>query len=218
MEIFITFDVINYSIHNINKVTPIIMNQSFLFLAEGFEEIEALTTVDVLRRAGIDVKTVSITSALQVKGAHGIVVSADLLFDNTLFDNPDWIILPGGLPGADNLYDFAPLHGLLEKQLHSAHGRIAAICAAPAVVLGKMGLLKGEKATCYPGFEGHLSGAECIDAPVVVSGKFVTANGPANSMLFALNIVRETLGEVEAVKVANGMLFYPVSNEEYDFG
>ncbi|MDE5551975.1 MAG: DJ-1/PfpI family protein [Muribaculaceae bacterium] len=194
------------------------MNQSFLFLAEGFEEIEALTTVDVLRRAGLDVKTVSITSALQVKGAHGIVVRADVLFDNTLFDNPAWLILPGGLPGADNLYDFAPLHGLLEGQAKSANGRIAAICAAPAVVLGKIGLLKGEKATCYPGFEEHLEGAEYVDQPVVVSGKFVTANGPANSMLFALNIVRETIGELEAVKVANGMLFYPVSNEEFDFG
>lgn len=194
------------------------MNQSFLFLAEGFEEIEALTTVDVLRRAGLDVKTVSITSALQVKGAHGIVVRADVLYDNTLFDNPAWLILPGGLPGADNLYDFAPLHGLLECQAKSANGRIAAICAAPAVVLGKIGLLKGERATCYPGFEEYLEGAEYIDEPVVVSGKFVTANGPANSMLFALNIVRETIGELEAVKVANGMLFYPVSNEEFDFG
>lgn len=194
------------------------MKQSFLFLAEGFEEVEALTTVDVLRRAGIEVKTVSITHSLQVKGAHGIVVKADVIYDNTLFDDPMWLILPGGLPGADNLYDFAPLQGLLERQAASPEGRIAAICAAPAVVLGRLGLLKGERATCYPGFEQQLEGAEAVDAPVVVSGKFVTGNGPANSLLFALNIVRETVGEQEAVKVANGMLYFPVVNEEFDFG
>lgn len=194
------------------------MNESFLFLAQGFEEIEALTVVDVMRRAGLPLKTVSITSSLQVTGAHGITVKADVLYDNTLFDNPSWLILPGGMPGAENLYNFAPLQGLLECQKRSVSGRIAAICAAPAVVLGRMGLLKGEKATCYPGFESELRGATPVDAPVVASGKFVTGNGPANALLFALNIVRESIGEQEAVKVANGMLYYPVSNEEFDFG
>lgn len=194
------------------------MKQSFLFLADGFEEIEAITTIDVLRRAGIELRTVSITNSLQVKGAHGITVSADLLFDNTLFDNPEWLILPGGMPGATNLYEFAPLQGLLERQAASADGRIAAICAAPAVVLGQLGLLKHDKATCYPGFEEMLNASEYVDTPVVESGKFITANGPANSLLFALNIVRATLSEHEAVKVGNGMLYFPVSDEEFDFG
>lgn len=185
------------------------MKESFLFLADGFEEVEALTMVDVLRRAGVPVKTVSITSSLQVKGAHGIIVSADLIFDNTLFVGAPWLILPGGLPGAENLYEFPQLHGLLRNQLESSDGRIAAICAAPAVVLGRLGLLKGEKATCYPGFEKNLKNAEYIDDKVVVSGRFVTANGPSSALPWALEVVKETLGAAVAREVATGMLLYP---------
>lgn len=188
------------------------MKESFLFLAEGFEEIEALTAIDVLRRAEIDVKTVSITSALQVKGAHGIIVTADVLFDNTLFSSPRWLILPGGMPGATNLYEFAPLDGLLKQQNASKEGRIAAICAAPAVVLGQLGLLEGEKATCYPGFEHLMKGAEVVDAPVVTSNKFVLGNGPANALVWALTIVKEEKGGHVATNVANGMLLYPRSD------
>ena len=185
------------------------MKDSYVFLGAGFEEIEALTVVDVLRRAGIEVKTVSITSALQVKGAHGVTVNADLLYDNTLFSDPAWLILPGGMPGATNLYEFAPLRGLLESQFESNEGRIAAICAAPAVVLGQLGLLKGERATCYPGFENLIQGGQIVDEPVVVSNKFVTGNGPAFALPWALTIVKETLGQEAAAKVASGMLYYP---------
>lgn len=188
------------------------MNESFLFLASGFEEIEALTAVDVLRRAGIPVKTVSITSALQVTGAHGITVTADVIFDNTHFSTPGWIILPGGMPGATNLYEFAPLRGLLHRQAESADGRIAAICAAPAVVLGQLGLLNGVRATCYPGFEKLMDGAEIQAAPVSVDGKFVTGNGPSSALRWALTIVQETLGTRVAVQIANDMLLYPKSN------
>lgn len=189
------------------------MKESFLFLAAGFEEIEALTAVDVMRRAGMNLQTVSITSALQVKGAHGITVNADLLFDNTLFSSPDWLILPGGMPGASNLYEFGPLQGLLRSQLESETGRIAAICAAPAIVLGQMGLLRNEKATCYPGFEHYMEDAEIIDAPVVTSGKFVLGNGPANALPWALTIVREDLGEEIASQIADGMLYYRKEDE-----
>ena len=185
------------------------MKESFVFLAAGFEEIEALTAIDVIRRAGMNVQTVSITSALQVRGAHGVTVNADLLFDNTLFSSPDWLVLPGGMPGATNLYEFGPLQGLLKTQAESETGRIAAICAAPAVVLGQLGLLKGEKATCYPGFEHFIEGADMIDAPVVVSNKFVLGNGPANALPWALSIVWEALGQEAAAKVASGMLYYP---------
>ncbi|MCH5233060.1 MAG: DJ-1/PfpI family protein [Muribaculaceae bacterium] len=194
------------------------MNESFLFLAAGFEEIEALTAVDVMRRAGMEVHTVSITSALQVRGAHGITVNADLLFDNTLFLDPEWLVLPGGMPGATNLYEFAPLKGLLTTQSQSANGRIAAICAAPGVVLGQLGLLKGERATCYPGFEHYVEGAEMIDSPVVVSGKYVLGNGPANALPWALTIVREAMGEEIAENVASGMLYYkPISDNVENF-
>lgn len=191
------------------------MKESFIFLADGFEEIEAMSVIDILRRADMPVKTVSITSALQVTGAHGVTVTADVLFDNTLFANAEWLILPGGMPGATNLYEFAPLQGLLESQKKSKKGRIAAICAAPAVVLGQLGLLKGEEATCYPGFEEML-GCKYIDNKVVVSGKFITGNGPGNAINWALKIVEETLGNETMMKVANGMLIFPRSEQDID--
>lgn len=185
------------------------MKESFVFLAAGFEEIEALTVIDVMRRAGMNVQTVSITSALQVRGAHGVVVNADLLFDNTLFSEPEWLVLPGGMPGATNLFEFGPLQGLLKNQAESKNGRIAAICAAPAVVLGQLGLLQGERATCYPGFENMINGAQMVDEPVVVSNKFVLGNGPAYALPWALTVVMEALGQDAAAKVAAGMLYYP---------
>lgn len=192
------------------------MKDSFIFLAEGFEEVEALTVIDLLRRAGIPVKTVSISSSLQVQGAHGVTVTADLLYDNTLFADAPWLILPGGMPGAENLYNFAPLQGLLRQQAASPHGSIAAICAAPAVVLGQLGLLKGEDATCYPGFEKLLDGANVIDSPVVESSKFITANGPANAMAWALAVIRRTRGNQDAMSVANGLLLYPRDMTDID--
>ena len=102
------------------------MKESFLFLADGFEEVEALTPVDVLRRAGMPVRTVSITSSQLVTGAHGVTVKADAIYDPALFSDPAWLILPGGMPGATNLHDFSPLIGLLRRQLESKDGRMAA--------------------------------------------------------------------------------------------
>lgn len=128
------------------------MKTSYVFLAPGFEEIEALGTVDALRRGGITVKTVSITDENTVVGAHGIPVVADIKFDE-IDDNPDWLILPGGMPGATNLFNCEPLTNLLIEH-HKAGGHIAAICASPGVVLGQLGLLNGETATCYPRLRG----------------------------------------------------------------
>lgn len=190
------------------------MKESFVFLAQGFEEVEALTAVDVLRRAGMNVKTVSITSALQVTGAHGITVNADVIFDNTLFSSPEWLILPGGMPGATNLYSCAPLQGLLRRQSQSETGKIAAICAAPAVVLGQLGLLEGREATCYPGFEDMLKGSEVTGAPVTADDKFVLGNGPATALKWALTIVKEAKGIETAEEIANGMLLYPKINTD----
>ncbi len=192
------------------------MKESFVFLAEGFEEIEAISVIDIMRRAGMPVRTVSITASLQVVGAHGVTVSADVLFDNTMFSDPAWLILPGGMPGATNLYEFAPLQGLLERQAKSAEGRIGAICAAPAVVLGQLGLLKGESATCYPGFGELMKGAKVKDEPVVVSGKFVTGQGPGFASDWALEIVKQACGLDKAREVAAGMLLF--SNDQASSG
>ena len=190
------------------------MKDSFVFLADGFEEIEAISVIDILRRAGMPVKTVSISASLQVKGAHGVTVVADVLYDSTHFAEAEWLIVPGGLPGATNLYDFAPLHGLIRNQIDSENGRLAAICAAPGEVLGQLGALKGERFTCYPGFEGKVEGGIHEPARVVTSGKFVTANGPSSATLWALEIVKETLGDDKATEVASGMLLYPKSTQD----
>lgn len=190
------------------------MKESFVFLADGFEEIEAISVIDILRRAGMDVKTVSITASLQVKGAHGIMVVADVLYDSTLFTDAEWLIFPGGLPGATNLYEFAPLQGLIQNQAASEKGRMAAICAAPGEVLGQLGVLKGEKFTCYPSFEGKVEGGIHQPDKVVVSGKYVTANGPSSATLWALEIVKESLGEAVATEVASGMLLYPKTQQD----
>lgn len=193
------------------------MKESFVFLADGFEEIEAISVIDILRRAGMNVKTVSITASLQVKGAHGIGVTTDCIYDSAMFKYASWLILPGGMPGATNLYNFAPLQGLLRNQLESADGKIAAICASPGEILGQLGLLKGERFTCYPGFESKVDGAEYVPDKVVVSGKFITANGPSSASLWALAIVKESLGEEKANEVASGMLLHAKSLNSSDF-
>lgn len=193
------------------------MKTSYIFLADGFEDIEAITVIDVLRRANIPIKTVSITSSMKVISAHGIHIGTDLIFDTNLFQNADWLICPGGMPGASNLYEFAPLGGLLRQHVANG-GRLAAICAAPAVVFGQLGLLQGREATCYPGFEHLCLGAEMADKPVVISNHdMVLGNGPSNALLWALAIVKETLGEQESRKIANDMLLYPCTQDDIDY-
>lgn len=196
------------------------MRDSFVFLADGFEEIEAVSVIDVMRRAGMPVKAVSISSSLQVRGAHGVCVTADALFDTTLFADAEWLVFPGGLPGATNLFDFAPLHGVIRNQLDSRSGCVAAICASPGEVLGRLGVLDGVEFTCYPGFEEKASGGIYRRENVVSSGRFVTANGPSSATLWALEIVRRSLGENAASEVAAGMLLYPnaSSGADYNFG
>lgn len=190
------------------------MKHSFLFLAPGFEEIEALTVVDVLRRAGMGITTVSIDSSLEVVGAHGVKVTADSLFKDTKFDNIEWLILPGGLPGSTNLAEYAPLSTLL-KQHNSVGGHIAAICAAPAMVLSPLGILDGRECTCYPGCEKGHEKSIWRDAPVVAADNVVTANGPATALRFALELVGISLGENAAQEIGSAMLFYPRSTSFY---
>ena len=157
-----------------------------LFLATGFEEIEAITTLDILRRLNIEVKTVTVTGTRLIHGAHGIPCMADCLFRKNIIDESEGLILPGGMPGAENLY----LHEGLRKELiqHNSRGTlIAAICAAP-MILGRNGLLEGRKATCYPGFEKYLKGAEYTRELVTNDGNIITGLGPAAAVPFALAI------------------------------
>lgn len=183
------------------------MNCSFLFLAEGFEEIEALTVVDVMRRAGMEVKTVSITENTKVVGAHGVAVDADVVLSDIEINNAEWLITPGGMPGSTNLAACDRLNEILKSHA-SKGGKIAAICAAPAVVLAPLGILNGKDATCYPGFDISAGGAKPVDRQVVALNDLITANGPASATLFALAIVANSLGEYIAKQVGEGMLLY----------
>jgi 4-methyl-5(b-hydroxyethyl)-thiazole monophosphate biosynthesis len=181
------------------------MKTAYLFLASGFEETEAIGAVDVLRRGGVETIIVSITEETKVTGAHGIPVVADVLFQEADFGDADALVLPGGMPGSNNLNAFAPLKELLLKQYKQ--GKIvAAICAAP-LVLGGLGLLKGRKATCYPGFEHSLEGAILSGEAVAVDLPLITGRGPGLVFDFALALVSALRGEAVAEEVAAGLLF-----------
>lgn len=190
------------------------MNTSYLFLADGFEEIEALSVVDILRRAGMEVITVSISDSTMVTGAHNIPVVADTLLADSDCSNAEWLILPGGMPGALNLASCSMLRELLMRQ-NAKGGKIAAICASPAVVLAPLGILDGKEAICYPGFEKELEKSTLSDKCVAIDNNVITANGPATASLFALAIVANTLGDDASRSVAEGMLLYDAPQEFY---
>ena len=183
------------------------MNTSYLFLATGFEDMEAIATIDILRRAGIKATTVSINDTKSVTSAHGVTIEADSIFSETDFTDASWLILPGGLPGASNLAEYQPLTQLLVKH-NKAGGNIAAICASPAVVLAPLGILDGKEAICYPGFENSMPNAKKGYTPVVTDGNIITANGPATAIQFALSIVARIKGEEVAREVGEGLLLY----------
>lgn len=175
--------------------------KAYLFLADGFEEMEAITPIDVLRRAEIEVVSVAISDRKVVVGAHGISILADALFVEQNFEDATVLVLPGGMPGTKHLAAHQGLKKLLEQ--HTLQGRmIAAICAAPSI-LGKMDLLKGEEAVCYPGFENQLLGATICDAKVVQSGAIITAKGAGVAVQFSLKIVASLKGEAVANQVAD---------------
>jgi protein deglycase len=181
------------------------MSKVFIFLANGFEEIEAISIIDILRRAEIDVLTVSITRNREVTGSHRITVTADALFENVNFEEGEMLILPGGMPGSSNLQNHKGLADLLllySKQLK----KISAICAAPKV-LGNLGLLQGKKAVCYPGYEEELKDANLSDDGVVMDGTIITGKGPALACEFSFKIVAELKGEEAANRIASAMQF-----------
>lgn len=181
------------------------MKTTYIFLATGFEEIEAVAPIDVLRRADMPVKTVSILSGREVVGAHGVPYVADMTIAELPAEvDAEWLILPGGMPGATNLVECEPLARLLK----TFPGNIAAICASPAVVLGGLGLLNGKKATCYPGMESFAGeGVEFTGAGVEKDGRFITAKGPAFAVAFAAAIVEASCGAEVAQGVLSGMLY-----------
>jgi 4-methyl-5(b-hydroxyethyl)-thiazole monophosphate biosynthesis len=181
------------------------MNKNVLvILAEGFEEIEAVTPIDVLRRAELNV-TVAGVGSKTIRGAHGVRFQADTTL-NQYKDLPDAVILPGGMPGAQNLANSKEVREILTK-MNSQNKLIGAICAAPALVLAPSGILEGKKATCYPGFENHFnSSTQFSPARVVVDGHIITSRGPGSALEFALELVEKLAGKEKAESLSQGLL------------
>lgn len=176
---------------------------SLCFFADGFEEIEAFTSVDVMRRAGLNVEMVTVTPDEIVTGAHDVPVLCDKNVVNCDFFDAELVLLPGGMPGASTLEKCGELRNLVLR-FAQEQKPIAAICAAP-MVLGKLGLLKGKKATCYPGFEQYLEGAECTGAPVERDGNIITGKGPGAAMEFALAVVELLQGKEKVQELKEAM-------------
>ena len=182
------------------------MKTMYVFLADGFEEIEALAPVDVMRRAGLSVTTVSVTGNLVVQGAHGIPVVADAAFDKLDYADAALLFLPGGLPGATNLEAHAGLGKLLVTKAGEEGVVVSAICAAP-LVLGGLGILQGKQATCYPGFENTMKGATYTAAKVTVDGDIITACGPGAAWGLGFTFVEHFCGADIANELRQGMQF-----------
>ena len=177
----------------------------YIFLAEGFEEVEALTVVDLLRRAKCDITSVSVTGNKAVCGSHGITVMADALYEEVNFDNAKMLILPGGMPGTTNLQAHAGLCSLL-KEKHAQGVMLAAICAAP-MVFAQLGLLNGEKATIYPAMKDELENAIYSENMVVKSrNNIITSRGPGTAMYFALALIEELKGTEMMENIKEGVL------------
>ncbi len=181
------------------------MSKTAIFMANGCEEIEGLTVVDLLRRAGLDVTMVSINETASITGSHGITFLADAVFDSVNFDEYDAIVLPGGMPGTLNL---GKHEGVCQqiKNFASHEKLICAICAAPSV-LGAAGILENRHAACHPGFEDKLTGAVISEDPVVTDGNLITSRGMGTAIAFGLAIVKHFKGD-EAVDDLKQKLVY----------
>lgn len=180
------------------------MKNIAVHLAKGFEEIEAVCIIDVLRRAGLNVLVVSVTGKMLVKGSHQIEITADELFEHVDYNTIDMIVLPGGMPGAKNLNN----HEGLKKQIlqfNFERKYLGAICAAP-LVFGQLGILKNKIATCYPGFETYLEGADISGAATEVRGNIITGKGAGVAIQFALRIVEKLKSNEAARELADKMI------------
>lgn len=174
----------------------------YTLLADGFEEIEALTVVDILRRAEIPVQTVSVSENTLVTGGHGIFVTADITMQE--MQQGELLFLPGGMPGVTNLEKEPAVIDLIQN--YAASKCVAAICAAPKI-LGQMGLLNGKKAVCYPGFETYLKGAQILDVPVVQDGNIWTSRGAGTAAELAFALVTYLKNEESAARLRTGMIY-----------
>lgn len=188
------------------------MAKVYEFLAEGFEEVEAMIPVDIMRRGGVETATVSITGNICVTSAHGVIIQADMLWEDADLSDAELLLLPGGMPGATNLNAH---DGLLRAlAAHDKAGKlIGAICAAP-LVLGGLGLLKGRRATCYPGFEKYLTGAEYTAELYTDDGNITTGEGPAATLPYAYALLAKLTSHENAVNVAGGMRYLHLMGEE----
>ena len=182
------------------------MKKVYVFLADGFEDVEALIPVDVWRRGGLDVVTVSTTEFPLVRSAHGVNIEADMMFEQCDFADADLLFLPGGMPGASNLYGHEGVCKAIADQ-HAAGKKVAAICASPAVVLAPLGILDGKRATCYPGFEHALMQATYTGELVTVDDNVTTGEGPAAAFPFAYELLAQLKDKQTSDQIAEGMRF-----------
>jgi len=180
------------------------MSTAVVILADGFEEIEAVTQIDVLRRAGVDV-TVAGLAGDRARGAHEIEIATDILLEELEFE-PDMVVLPGGMPGSKNLGENRGVVKLLKTQ-DGAGRKIAAICAAPAFAPVEAGVLDGKRATCYPSFERHFGPTTvAVEDRVVVDRNVTTSRGPGTALEFALELAEQLAGKAKADELRAGML------------
>lgn len=188
------------------KMEVSIMAKAMVFFAEGYEEVEALTVVDLLRRAKMEVEMVSVTGEILVKSSHQVTVKMDSLFENADIDSADILVLPGGLPGTNNLREHEGLKQYILKFAANPEKKVAAICAAPSV-LAAHGVLQGKKATSYPSFMDKLDGAVLSEEPVVVSDNIITSRGLGTAIPFAAEIVKEYCGEEVSNHILDSIIY-----------
>lgn len=177
----------------------------YLFLADGFEEIEALTVVDLLRRAELDIKTVSVKADRLVMGAHKVQLVADLVMEDVDYDQSQAFVLPGGMPGTTNLSKNKTLMELLVRA-NSEEKMIAAICAAPTI-FGDLGFLEGRKAVCYPGFESKLKGAIIVEESVVRDGHIITSKAAGTAVEFSLKLIKHLKSKEDSMNIKRAILY-----------
>ncbi len=181
------------------------MAKAYVFLADGFETVEALAVVDILRRAGVETVTVGVSQKSEIISAQNITVRADRMLDEEDYTDADIVFLPGGMPGTRNLEADEKVLNIVKKQYES--GKIVtAICAAPSI-LGHLNILQGKKATCYPGFEKDLYGAKLMTERVVEDGNVITSRGMGTAVDLGLVLVERLLGREASEKIASGIQY-----------